>query len=96
MNPESTNPQEELEIRMVALLLGELSEAEAAELEARIAADPSLQALRDRLAATLGLVREAAQSPLEASGAPLEAMKLSAAKREKLLATFKTVPLPVA
>ena len=95
MNPESTNPQEELEIRMVALLLGELSEAEAAELEAKIAADPALQGLRDRLAATLGLVREAALSPLENSGAPMEAMKLSAAKREKLLATFKTVPLPV-
>jgi Mg-chelatase subunit ChlD len=96
MNPESTPPEVDLEIRIVALLLGELSEAEAAELQARIDAEPSLRAVRDRLAATLGLVREAAQQPIETSGAPAEALKLPAEKRETLLAAFKTVRLPVA
>src|SRR5690242_2962788 len=94
MNPDlpnfPNNPRAELEARLTALLLGELPADESAALREAMARDPELQALHDRLQSTIGLVRETvttADQPAE-SAAPL---KLSADRREKLLASFKTV-----
>ena len=60
MNPDTPkNPREELEVRVTALLMGELSDEEAAALREKIAADPALAALHARLGQVVGLLREA-------------------------------------
>lgn len=60
------DPRAQLRQRLVADLLGESDAAEHAALEAQIAADPTLAAERERLAATIGLVSElAADVPAE-------------------------------
>jgi len=66
-------------------LLGELQADEVASLSKAMEKDPELAALYERLKVTIELVRET--KPMEEQ-APL---KLSAEKREKLLASFKTV-----
>ena len=85
MNP--LTPREELELRITALLMGELSPAEAAALHARIAADPELSALHARLRHAVDLLREARTLPEQT--APAEPLSLSKERREKLLATFR-------
>ncbi len=88
MNPE--NPlRNEVEARLTALLLGELPENEAALLRWAISQDAELQKLHDRLKLTVGLVREVAKNP-EAAPAEAAALKLSAERRAKLLAHFKS------
>lgn len=95
MNPDSSlTPQEELEARLTALLLGELSPAEAEEARQAIARDPELAKLHERLKVTIGLVREAAISPVGATGAGAAPRQLSASRRETLLRQFK-YPKPV-
>ena len=91
MTPKhSPTPDEELEMRVTALLLGELSSDEAAVVQARIAAEPDLAALHTRLSKALELLREATAQPDEpAAVAPVQ---LSAERRERLLAHFKTTP----
>jgi Mg-chelatase subunit ChlD len=91
--PESIHPEDDLEVRILALLLGELSETDAAELQARIDANAELKAMRDRLADTLGLVREAATQPMEGSASQADPLKLSDDRRTRLLERFKTVPM---
>ncbi len=93
MNADSPKtPREELEARLTALLLGELSADEAAAVHRALAQDAELARLHDRLQATIGLVREAAATQAEpATGQP--PLKLSDDRREKLLAHFQTVPL---
>ena len=54
------SPREELEARLTALLLGELSEEEAAALRRAIEADVQLGRLYDRLKQTIDLVRATA------------------------------------
>ena len=92
MNPDSPQtPREALETRITALLLGELSSAEAAALREVIQHDAALAALHDRLKRTIELVREtvaASAGPASESAAPL---KLSEERRRKLLSHFKTV-----
>lgn len=84
MNPElPPDPRAELEAKVTAWLLGELSAEEAASVQETVANDPELARLRDRLSLTVNLLRETVSEP-----APL---KLSPARREKLLAQFKTV-----
>src|SRR6185436_3981186 len=81
-------PREELEARITALLLGELSPEEADLLQRRIAEEPDLLRLQNQLKQTIGLVREATGSSeheLAQSAAP----KLSAERREILLKTFQ-------
>jgi Mg-chelatase subunit ChlD len=87
MNPDQPS-RAEIEVKLTALLLGELPEEEARLLRWTVAQDPELQQLHDQLQRTIGLVREVAAKP-EAPGdaAPL---KLSADRREKLLAHFRT------
>jgi uncharacterized protein involved in exopolysaccharide biosynthesis/Mg-chelatase subunit ChlD len=89
MNPDQPS-RDQIETRISALLLGELPADEAALLRYTIARDPALQKLHDELQSTLVLVREASKTPADApveKGAPL---KLSAERRQKLLAHFKT------
>ena len=88
MNPDQPS-REQIEMRITALLLGELPAEEAALLRYTIAQDPALQKLQAELQATLVLVREAARHPEEPAGktAPLQ---LSAGRRQQLLAHFKT------
>lgn len=92
MNPElPRNPQEELEARLTALLLGELSGDEAAAVRRAIEQDGELAKLYARLHHTIGLVRETAATPAEPAAAPAAPLKLSEDRRQKLLAQFKTI-----
>src|SRR5580658_7764619 len=87
MNPEPMK-REDLEAKVTALLLGELPENEAALLRELIARDAGLARLHGQLKLTLELLRETTAAAEPAPAAPL---KLSEARREKLLAQFKTV-----
>jgi autotransporter-associated beta strand protein len=94
MNPElPKSPREELELRVTALLLGELSEAEAAEVRAVLEQDAELRKLHDDLKKTIHLVREV-EAAEPAATAPAEPLRLSAERRERLLAHFKTLAPP--
>ncbi len=88
----SESPRDAMEARLTALLLGELSAEEEGTLRAALAQDAALAQLHDRLARTLGLVREAAGSLREETTPPAEALRLSADRREKLLQHFKVIP----
>jgi len=89
MNPDlPPMKREDLEAKVTALLLGELTADEAALLRELIARDADLARLHDRLKLPLELLRETAAAPEPAPTAP---MKLSPDRREKLLAHFKTV-----
>jgi len=92
MNPElPPDNRAELEAKVTALLLGELTAEEAAALRQMISQDAALARLHERLKATLALVREtAATSAGELSKQPAP-LKLSPARREALLAHFKTI-----
>lgn len=90
----SNSPEEAREARITALLLGELSETEAAALRAEIARDPELASLHERLSRTIGLVAEVAASGDEAAMPQPARAKLSEAKRERLLGSFKVVHTP--
>lgn len=89
-SPQS--PRDAMEARITALLLGELSAEEEGTLRAALAQDAALAQLHERLARTLGLVREAAGSLREETTPPAEALRLSAERREKLLQHFKVIP----
>ncbi len=92
MNPESpANRREELEARLTALLLGELPPVEAAALRVILAEDAQLAALHERLKQAIDLVRQASATPAEAPDAQAPPRKLSDARRQRLLAHFKTV-----
>ena len=92
MNPElPSTPRQELEVRLTALLLGELPPNEAAALREVIAKDAELAKLHDRLRTAIDLVGAAAASsrqPAEARPAPL---RLSERRRQDLLRRLKTV-----
>ncbi|MDB6171852.1 MAG: von Willebrand factor [Chthoniobacteraceae bacterium] len=83
------SPREELEVRLTAMLMGELSPEETAALEAEIASDPALAALHAKLRRTTELLREAVTIPDETP------LRLSNERRERLLAHFKK-PTPAA
>jgi Mg-chelatase subunit ChlD len=87
MNPEPMK-REDLEAKVTALLLGEMPDNEAALLRELIARDAGVARLHGQLKLTLDLLRETAAEPEPAPSPPL---KLSSARREKLLAQFKTV-----
>ncbi len=92
MNPDTPlTPREETEVRLTALLMGELPPDEAAALHAQMAADPALAALHARLRQAMELLREATALP-EQPAPPVPA-HLSTERRERLLAHFKT-PAP--
>jgi Mg-chelatase subunit ChlD/anti-sigma factor RsiW len=92
MNPElPPNPRAELEAKITAWLLGELSAEEAAGVRELIAKDAELRQLQERLSQTLNLLRETVATPIGETPAQPAPLKLSPARREKLLAHFKTI-----
>jgi anti-sigma factor RsiW len=91
MNSDSPHSsREELEARLTALLLGELSVAEAATMRRAIEQDAELAQLYERLERTINLVHEAAASPIEHAAASSTVLKLSEGNRQRLLQSFKT------
>ncbi len=79
------------EARLTAFLLGELSPQESADLQHALTQDPELAKLHDRLARTIGFLREAVAQPQSGVASQPELPKLSLARREALQAQFKTV-----
>ena len=102
MNPDAPlTPREELEIRITALLMGQLPPEEAAEILRQIAGDPELITLHARLRHAVELLREA--RALHEHPAPEVPLQLSKERRAELLARFrglkampplKSVPTP--
>ncbi|MEO8429227.1 MAG: hypothetical protein ABI651_19220, partial [Verrucomicrobiota bacterium] len=91
MNSDSPHSsREELEARLTALLLGELSAAEAAAMRRAIDQDAQLAQLYERLERTINLVHEAAASPIEPAAVPSTMLKMSEGNRQRLLQSFKT------
>ncbi|HEX3797085.1 MAG TPA: von Willebrand factor type A domain-containing protein [Verrucomicrobiae bacterium] len=91
MNPELPPEQlAEFEARLTAYLLGELPAHKAAALRQELEENAELAKLYDRLKPTIKLV-EAASRAAQAEAAPAAPLKLSADRREKLLAQFKTI-----
>lgn len=86
-----SNYREEMEVRLVAMLLGEASAFEAAELQAALEKDPSLAAFYAEMQGTISQVTKAVGKPEPANS---ETPKLSADRREKLLQSFKVVSVP--
>lgn len=78
--------REELEIRVVALLTGEISEADADELEKILSVDEELTAYRDRMAELIGDVHTAREeiSPKH------PVMRFSDERREALLGAIES------
>src|ERR1044071_9391079 len=91
MNPDSPKtPREEMEAWLTALLLGELSEGEAAAVRELMKHDAELAKLHDRLQQSILLVRETVPQ-MEAPA--VEPLRLSEEKRQRLLTAFKIPPL---
>ncbi len=91
MNPDfSPDPRQEREARLSALILGQLPEDQAAELQQQLQQDPELLKLYHRLQSATELIREAAATadPAKSRG-PVP--RLSHQRRERLLASFKTI-----
>ena len=94
MNPELPHlTREEIEVRLTALLLGELPPAEAGAMLQLVANDPALGQLLARLKQTIGLIRAAAIAPSEEAAAPAAPRQIAPERREKLLNHFK-LPTP--
>ena len=89
MNPDNPS-REEMEAKLTALLLGELSEEEAQLLRWAISQSPALARLHEQLKRTIGIVREVSVKPAESDSAQGTPLKLSDERRKKLLAHFQT------
>ena len=89
MNPDS--PTDPIESSLTALLLGELPHEQAAALHQKLAQDPELAKLYERLKLTINLVRETITSPAAQTAGQPAPLKLSDQRRQKLLQHFKTV-----
>jgi Mg-chelatase subunit ChlD len=92
------DPRDQLHARVTAWLLGELPPPEAAAMAERVRRDSELRRLADSLRRAIGLLRAASAAPgsVTETTAPAEPLQLAGERREKLLAHFKTVPLPQA
>jgi anti-sigma factor RsiW len=94
MNPDLPHlTREEIEVRLTALLLGELPPAEAGAMLQLVANDVALGQLLARLKQTIGLIRAAAIAPSEEAAAPAAPRQIAPERREKLLNHFK-LPTP--
>src|ERR1035437_9938477 len=92
MNPEMPQkPQDAFEASLTALLLGELPHEQASALHQKLAQDPELAKLYERLKHTISLVRETISSPATQTAGQPTPLKLSDQRRQKLLQHFKTV-----
>lgn len=86
------DPADADEARVLAVLLGEASPFEAEAVAELLAASPALRAYRDRTAALLGLLPDAAKPDANAAGAP--ELRLDDSRRAALLAKLR-VPAAV-
>src|SRR5262245_4493048 len=93
MNADAPQPPpEELELKLTALILGELPPDEAFALGRSLEHNAELRQLYERLQSTVRLVRETSKAPVQpTASAPAAPLRLSSARREKLLAQFKTI-----
>jgi len=91
---DSLPPDDSLEVQVTALLLGELPATEAEVLRARIAADPALRTLHDRLRIAIELTREVSRAKPAKELPRHEAPRLDPARRDQLLARFRTPATP--
>ena len=90
MNGDSQNElRERMEIRVVALLLGEASAFETAEIEQALQSDAKLAAFHDQMRRTIGLTREASKQFSAITQTAVEPPKLSPERRAALLAHFQ-------
>jgi len=89
MNPDQPS-REQIEVRITALLLGELPAEEAELLRWTISQDAELQKLHDRLKSAIGFVREAVKPAADTPASNEAPLKLSPERRHMLLAHFKT------
>ncbi len=85
-----THPPEELEVRITALLLGELSAGESAQVRSEIGRNPEMQQLHDRLQLTMGIVQATLASTDESVS--MSVPKLSEDRRQRLWQHLKTSP----
>jgi autotransporter-associated beta strand protein len=85
MNPDKPT-RDEIEVKLTALLLGELPDDEARLLRWAVSQDAGLAKLHDQLKRAIGLVREVSVKPVTTDAA----LKLSDERRKQLLAHFKT------
>src|SRR4029453_13984150 len=81
---------EEIEARITAMLLSELTPAEEAEVRRAIESNSDLAQFHKRLKAAIELVREAGAQPAEAAVAQQSLPRMSEERRQKLLQQFKT------
>lgn len=77
----------ELEARVVAMLMGELSDFETAELEQELEKSPELRLFRDRMLEVQGLINE-----VETQDGDDEEWKLAPERRQNLLDSFNEKP----
>ena len=93
MNSDNS-PYEEpagLEVKITALLLGELSADEAAAMRWAISQDPELTKLHRQAKVAVELMREAIASPAGETGSQPVSVRMSERRRQELLAHFKTI-----
>src|SRR5437867_2006199 len=90
---EEIELREKLEIRIVALLLGEASAFETAELEEAMQRDPELVAFHSEMRRTIELTREASKQADTSAEPAAASLKLSPERREALLAHFRQTKL---
>lgn len=94
MNPDAPQlSREDLEVRLTALLLGELPAAEAGAMMQQVAQDRELAQLLARLEQTIGLVRAATTAPAGEAALFPTPLTFPAERREKLLRHLK-LPTP--
>jgi hypothetical protein len=92
MKPDSNSfPPEHAEIRITAMLLGELSPDDAETVRRAIELDPEWARLRDRIEQTLRLVRQAVECRDAARPEPVAGLRFSDERRKELLGRFKKV-----
>ncbi|HEY1173053.1 MAG TPA: von Willebrand factor type A domain-containing protein [Verrucomicrobiae bacterium] len=87
MKPEDY--ENDMEVRITALLLGELTAEEEAEVRAAVAQDAELMRLHDRLKVVMGLVRDAVPTTELPANVIPEPLTLANERREELLAVFQ-------
>ena len=61
--PNEPSPREQLEARLVAMILGEASPQEEEELQEQLSHDPELDAFYRTIKRTIGLVQEVSKTP---------------------------------
>jgi anti-sigma factor RsiW len=91
MNPERpTDPREQMEVRITALLLGEASAFEESELLEAIENDPDLETYYQEMRGTIGIVEATIQSaPNNDTVEEKEQIKLDEKRRAKLQKLLK-------